>query len=86
MAKSIWTQKERELLTFMYRAGTSVKGIAQSLGRSEKAVYNYVNRNRDELDLGRRKSKPQSSVAMPTQQNKRGWLAWIDSIIDGLKK
>lgn len=86
MAKGRWTKKEIELMVFMHQAGTGVKSIAQSLGRSEKAVHNFINRNRDELGLGRRKSKPQASVAMPTQENKRGWLSWIDNIIDGLKR
>ena len=85
MNKPHWTQKEKELLVFMYKAGTSAKGIAQSLGRTEKAVYNFINRNRDELNLGRRKSETQS-IAMPTEENKRGWLSWLDNIIDGLKR
>tara|TARA_R100000951_G_C2608563_1_gene170461 strand:- start:284 stop:532 length:249 start_codon:yes stop_codon:yes gene_type:complete len=81
MNKQHWTQQEKEALTFMYNAGTPASGIAKSLGRTEKAVHNYIHRNRDSLGLGRRKSEVKPSVAMPTEENKRGWLAWIDRLL-----
>lgn len=81
MNKPLWTDKDVQALVFMHKAGTPVSGIARSLGRTEKAVYNYINRNRDDLGLDRRKSKTTSSVSMPAEENKRGWLSWIDRLI-----
>ena len=82
MNKPLWTNQEKESLCFMYKAGIPIKDIAKSIGRTEKSCYNFIQRNRDALDLGRRKTKrSKSTVAIPIKENMRGWLSWIDRLI-----
>jgi transposase len=88
MNKPHWTKAEVESLVFMYRAGTPVAEISQSLQRSKASVQNYVYRNRDKLGLGRRKQPPVTleTAIMPTKRNQSFWERMIDGVIGAIKK
>lgn len=91
MNKPHWNSEEAMTLAQMYKSGASISLISKRLNRTEKSIYNYINRNRDRLKLGRRQRIPLADVKletaiMPTKRNQSLWERMIDDIIGVIKK
>mgnify|MGYP001099355001 CR=1 FL=1 len=51
MGKVTWTEKHKQTLSHMWKAGYTASIIAEKLGKSSQSVRQYVSRHKKELDL-----------------------------------